>query len=371
MLTSTTALMNRNTPLFDWYLMPEAYSAPLVYEAIEEFGVAEGETVLDPFCGTGTTLVAAKMAGRNGLGIEVNPFLCFASRVKSRDCFDLPLLRLETKRVMADAHLRLDRVCDDMNQRAALLPDMPRLERWIARKVACKIIVLRECITEQMSEENRDVPMLALASILRGASNMKLSPHAFGSREVKQDAPVLAMFEMKLTKMLGDIEWLQGHEHDRPLGRAEVVQGDIRAMSDLEHPLLPARLAIGSPPYLNNLDYTMQTRMELFFLGFVNSMDELKSLRKRMMISDAKATYRDIRGLAEGGGSGVYRENSPGHRRQTGRQGVGVGLRADDPPVFRRAVARYGVDQDDAGPRREPGADTRRIGPRGRPGACA
>ena len=62
----------------------------------------------------------------------------------------------------------------------------------------------------------------------------------------------------------------------------------------LQHPLLPAKLAIGSPPYLNNLDYTMQTRMELFFLGFVESMDDLKSLRKRMMICDAKATYRDI-----------------------------------------------------------------------------
>src|SRR5437764_1466547 len=78
------------------------------------------------------------------------------------------------------------------------MPDMPRLERWITRKVACKIVTLRECIAQNVSEENRDIPMLALASILRGASNMKLSPHAFGSREVKQDAPVLAMFEMKL-----------------------------------------------------------------------------------------------------------------------------------------------------------------------------
>jgi hypothetical protein len=38
----------------------------------------------------------------------------------------------------------------------------------------------------------------------------------------------------------------------------------------------------------------MQTRMELFFLGFVKSMEELKQLRKRMMICDAKAMYRDV-----------------------------------------------------------------------------
>ncbi|MEO5950900.1 MAG: hypothetical protein ABIQ44_00350, partial [Chloroflexia bacterium] len=133
---------------------------------------------------------------------------------------------------------------------------------------------------------------LALASILRGASNMKLSPHAFGSREVKQDAPVLAMFEGRVEKMLGDVEDVPGATYAST--QTDIVEGDVRRLAELEHCLLPARLAICSPPYLNNLDYTMQTRLELFFLQFVEKMDDLKALRKRMMICDAKATYRDI-----------------------------------------------------------------------------
>ena len=295
MLSATTAALNRNSRLLDWYLMPEAYSAPLVHDAMREFDVAPGDTVLDPFCGTGTTLVAAMLEGRNGLGIEVNPFLCFASQVKTRRDHDLPLLRAHVQRIISDAYIRLDGACDDaLGQDAVVLPDMPRLERWIARKVACKVALLRRCIEENTTETTRDVPMLALASILRGASNMKLSPHAFGSREVKQDAPVLAMFESRVNKILEDIKWLAGEQHIRPLGRAEVVNGDIRSVRGMEHDLLPAKLAICSPPYLNNLDYTMQTRMELFFLGMVGSMEELKGLRKRMMICDAKATYRDI-----------------------------------------------------------------------------
>ncbi|HEX9987711.1 MAG TPA: DNA methyltransferase [Chloroflexia bacterium] len=289
---ATTAQLNRNTPLFDWYLMPEAYSAPLVYDALEEFAVPPGGTVLDPFCGTGTTLLAARMKGRNALGIEVNPFLCFASRVKNRSDFDLPDLQMESQTLVQAARTRLAELdCDISPQLADKLPDMPRLERWIARRVAYKVLALKECIEEYVSPQNRDLHMLALASILRGASNMKLSPHAFGSREVKHDAPVMLLFEAKLRKMLADIEWLASQDG---LGHADTLQGDIRAARGLQYPLLPADLAIGSPPYLNNLDYTMQTRLELFFLGFTHDMEELKQLRKRMMICDAKATYKDI-----------------------------------------------------------------------------
>jgi DNA modification methylase len=292
--SATTAQLNRNQPVYDWYVMPEAYSAPLVQEAIREFEVPEGGTVLDPFCGTGTTLVASKLMGRNTLGIEVNPFLAFASRVKSQAEFDLPLLRLEAERLIKVARDALQRVEGDGDMQWSLAgerPQMPRLDRWIAGRVMWKVLALKRCIEEYISESVRDVPMLALASILRGASNMKLTPHAFGSREVKQDSPVLTMFETRLQKMLCDIEWLGEQEG---VGDAQVTEGDIRDVSTFAHDGAPVDLAVTSPPYLNNLDYTMQTRLELFFLGFVSDMEELKQLRKRMMICDAKATYKDI-----------------------------------------------------------------------------
>jgi DNA modification methylase len=42
-----------------------------------------GEIVLDPFCGCGTTMVEAKLLGRNSIGVDINPIATLVSRVKT------------------------------------------------------------------------------------------------------------------------------------------------------------------------------------------------------------------------------------------------------------------------------------------------
>lgn len=46
---------------------------PALVEPCILAGSAPGDTVLDPFLGSGTTLAVAKQHNRNGLGIELNP----------------------------------------------------------------------------------------------------------------------------------------------------------------------------------------------------------------------------------------------------------------------------------------------------------
>src|SRR5581483_11642632 len=66
----------------EWYRFVLSYPPHLVRDYIRRFHLDEGQCVLDPFCGTGTTLVESKKLGISSIGLEANPIAHFASTVK-------------------------------------------------------------------------------------------------------------------------------------------------------------------------------------------------------------------------------------------------------------------------------------------------
>jgi modification methylase len=63
-----------------------------------------GDTVLDPFCGSGTTMIAAFQTGRNSIGVEIDPDYC---RMVAR------YLKAETLNLFSSAQLIFERVSTD------------------------------------------------------------------------------------------------------------------------------------------------------------------------------------------------------------------------------------------------------------------
>ncbi len=68
---------------------PAPFPSELATRLIRMFSFT-GDTVLDPFCGSGTTMVSALRAGRNSIGVEIDPEYCrMAARYLKAETYDL------------------------------------------------------------------------------------------------------------------------------------------------------------------------------------------------------------------------------------------------------------------------------------------
>ena len=72
----------RDRPAHDWYRFVLSFPPHLVRDYLRRFSVEPGQRVLDPFCGTGTTVVECKKRGFASVGVEANSLVHFASVTK-------------------------------------------------------------------------------------------------------------------------------------------------------------------------------------------------------------------------------------------------------------------------------------------------
>jgi hypothetical protein len=76
-------LMPHDRAAHEWYRFVLSFPPHLVRRYLERFDIGPGKTLLDPFCGTGTTLVECKKCGISSLGIEAHPMARFASPLET------------------------------------------------------------------------------------------------------------------------------------------------------------------------------------------------------------------------------------------------------------------------------------------------
>jgi len=287
----------------DWYRFVLSFPPHLVRTYIDRFGLEPGQCVLDPFCGTGTTLVECKKRGFPSCGVEPNPMASFASRTKTDWEIDPEELVAHAARI---SKLALDKLVSQgiedeerlplfgagpriVPQLKTLNPDLLKLllTDSISPLPLHKTMVLLETLEENKEPRLMAHELIALArSLVNEISNLHFGPE-IGVAAIKQDAAVVAPWLRAVKNIASDLRELN-HMASTP---AIVHQADAR---DLAVVLRPRSVdaVITSPPYPNEKDYTRTTRLESVLLGFIKSKDDLRRLKQNLVRSNTRSVYK-------------------------------------------------------------------------------
>ncbi|HEX4086614.1 MAG TPA: DNA methyltransferase [Chthoniobacteraceae bacterium] len=286
-------------PAHRWYRFVLSYPPHLVRDYLKCFAIRPGQRVLDPFSGTGTTVVECKKLGIEGIGIEANPMAHFASKVKidwnpnpevlernSADIGNRILARLAEQGID-------DRTPTSPRDVERLIPALRKLPGEMADLLLTnsisplplhKTLMLLDEIMR--SGQYRDHQMLALAKALTGPiGNLHFGPEV-GVGPAKTDAAVVTFWMNGIRGICRDLEALGNNQT-----QSVVHHADSRAIL----PVIPEAsidAVITSPPYPNEKDYTRTTRLESVLLGFISSKDELRALKRSMVRSNTRGVYK-------------------------------------------------------------------------------
>lgn len=282
----------------DWYRFVLSYPPHLVRKYIKEFRLTSEDLLLDPFCGTGTTLVEAKLQNIPSIGIEANNFVHLASSVKTNWDID-PAALLKYSKIITDKTLEqfneqgiFDDPLSNSNTPCCLRKLSEEQEKLILKNSISalplhKSLVLLDQINKY--KETSYYKYFAVAfgnSLVYQVSNLRFGPEV-GIGKIKKDVNVVSAWCKQMQMICDDIQSAKG----KCFAESESIFSDSRNIKNLLNGRKISAV-ITSPPYPNEKDYTRTTRLESVLLGFINSKEELRVLKKSLLRSNTRGVYK-------------------------------------------------------------------------------
>jgi len=256
---------------------------PQIPQTLIEALSKTGDTVLDPFCGSGTALVESLLLGRNAIGVDLNPLAVLITKAKTTPLSSQQIVRITKfldalKQDFSNVYkASTDKTCPRYDPPAPL-PLIPKLDFWFDSIAIREAAVMKRRIDEMSDEVLRNFLAVAFSSILVSISRQDSDTRYVRRQKNLRPLDAFRRFQARVHHMA---ERIAEFSKIPNLPKALVYHRDSRDLSFLK----PAsvHLVVTSPPYPNAYSYHLYHQYRMLWLGmdpWAFKKDEIGSHRK-------------------------------------------------------------------------------------------
>lgn len=271
-------------PIHRWFRYREGFS-PAIFDKLNKH-----QSIFDPFCGCGTTLIEAKWRGVSAVGTDVNPLAIFVARVKTRNYSEKQIQDFKHNSLLVTQ-------C----RSSSPAPEMCLLPKLFQPEALDELLRLRRGLEFCKDIIIKDLLLLCWLNILESCSNVFKEGNGLKYRNKKRQRGKYETISDKvwIPQYFGPSirTFVQQRWHDQ----CSSVSSDLEQLPErcstsdieiLERSCLDSTLSddlqtfdtsVFSPPYANRFDYFETFKIELWMGNFVRNPEQMKALRNRSM----------------------------------------------------------------------------------------